>query len=94
MDTAAYCMRAGGEHAEAPTVRLLQDCAYVCGMSAEFDRLENPVQMRGAYEIAAELCDRAAERCASFRDDRMMLQCADACRRCAVYCREKAGMLV
>ena len=94
METAAHCMRMGSEYAEAPLLRLLWDCAYVCEMSSEYDRLESPMQARGAYEITAELCDRVAQRCASFQYDRILMMCADTCRRCALYCREKAGTLV
>jgi hypothetical protein len=94
METAAHCLRMGGQYAEAPLVRLLWDCAYVCEMSGEFDRLESPLQVRGAYEIVAELCDRAAQRCASFPYDRRMMLCADTCRRSAEICREKASMMV
>ncbi|HCF26386.1 MAG TPA: ferredoxin [Cyanobacteria bacterium UBA11049] len=86
LNTVTYCLQKGGHHAEAAHIRLLTDCAQICGTSADF-------MLRGSDLHApicgacAEVCQACADECEKMGDDGQMKACADMCRRCAESCR-------
>ncbi len=91
LETVQHCLRMGGKHAEASHIRLLQDCAQICGTSADFMLRGSDLHAR-TCGVCAEVCERCAESCAQLGGDTQMKACEDACRRCAASCREMAGM--
>jgi hypothetical protein len=90
LETVAYCLQKGKEHASEPHILLLQDCAEVSqacvGLmirgSDFFDRV---------CAICADVCESCAKSCDGFKDDLPMKACAIACWRCADSCRSMAG---
>ncbi len=85
----SHCLEKGGKHAESRHIKLVQDCAKICNLSAEF-MLRNSVYHSSTCGVCAEICIACAESCAAFSDDEMMMKCSEACRKCATSC-EKMG---
>jgi Domain of Unknown Function (DUF326) len=85
-ETIQHCLQKGGRHAEAPHIRLLQDCADVCELSAELMMRRSDLHVR-TCAVCAEACQRCAEDCERLADDDQMRRCAQICRRCAESCR-------
>jgi hypothetical protein len=90
LDTVDHALRRGERYAEEDLLGSLLDAADVCRTSIDFLRRGSPLRARTSA-VCADVCERAAELCASFRDDLVMRECADACRRCASACREIAA---
>lgn len=90
MTTSSYCLRAGGRHAEPDHIVLLQDCAQMCAVAADF-MLRGSDRSRRACEFCAEICLTCANDCDRFPDDQHMRVCAETCRRCMEACRELVG---
>lgn len=90
LELVTHCLAKGGEHAAPEHIRLLLDCADICGLSARF-----MVRRSDAHPLTcgacAEVCLRCAEDCQRFQDDEMMMRCAEVCRQCADSCRQMAG---
>jgi hypothetical protein len=82
--TTLVCPRRGGPFVEATHLRLLADCAQICEVTADFMTRGSPYQ---AYigEICAAICEAVAESCRLLGD---MEECAEACERCAILCRQ------
>lgn len=86
-----YCLEKGGEYAKPRHIELLQDCARICGISANF-------MIRGSdfYSLTCAACAKislvCAESCEAFTDDEMMKSCAEACRKSAESCEEMCVM--
>lgn len=89
LETVAYCLGKGGQHAEARHIVLLIDCAQICVTSADFMSRESD-QHRLTCGICAEVCEACAADCESMSNDLRMKACAEVCRRCAASCREMA----
>jgi hypothetical protein len=89
VQTLQHCARKGGHHAEAEHLGILQDCAQICVVSADFMLRDSPVhaQVCGA---CADTCEACAASCEAMSDDAQMQACIDACRRCAQECRRMA----
>ncbi len=90
VQTMQYCLRQGGQHADADHIRLLADCAQICATSAEFMLRDSPLHNHTCGACAA-VCEQCAQSCGGISDGETMQQCAEACRRCAESCREMAG---
>jgi hypothetical protein len=88
LQTVAYCLEQGGGLASHPTIRLLTDCAEICGTSANFLVRGSPYHSLTCF-VCGEICDTCAEYCERFADEAMR-ECAEACRACADYCRTMA----
>ena len=90
--TINHCLQLGGRHAEASHIRLLQDCAQICALSADFMLRASPFHQR-TCGVCAEICERCAEECERLAEgDEQMRACAAACRRCAESCRRMSHM--
>lgn len=88
--TERYCLEKGGDHANAPHIRLLQDCIEICNTAAHF-------MLRGSQRYAvtcrtcADICEACAADCEKMWDDDVMRQCAEVCRTCAASCHTMAA---
>lgn len=90
-ETAARCLTLGGKHAEAAHIRLLLDCAQICGAGADFMLRTSHFHAK-VCGVCAEVCSQCADDCGRLAEgDAMMQQCAEACRRCAQSCMSMAG---
>ncbi len=82
-----HCLGKGGMHSEKYHVRILQDCADICLISAKFlirgSELHNSV-----CAVCSEVCEACAVDCESMRADEVMALCAQVSRRCADSCRK------
>lgn len=83
--TSSYCLEQGGEHAEVGHMTLMQDCAKICAVAADF-MLRGSAFAEDICALCAEICDQCAESCEEF-DDEKMTKCAEICRECAEKCR-------
>jgi hypothetical protein len=91
VETAAYCLQMGGQHAEASHIRGLNDCDQICVTSADFMLRMSPLHPQ-TCGVCAQACEQCARSCEQFVNDAMMQRCAEACRSCAQSCREMARM--
>jgi hypothetical protein len=90
VNTIAHCLDLGGKHAAREHIQLLQDCADICAMAANF-MLRGSGYHRQVCGVCAEICQRCAEDCERLGPtDEVMQHCAVLCRRCADACREMA----
>jgi len=87
-----HCLRKGGRHADAAHIRMLLDCAQICGTSADFMIRGSDLHPETCRACAA-VCDRCAEDCTRLGDDEAMRACVDVCHRCAQSCHQMAGAL-
>ena len=85
-----HCKSKGGAHANADHLSLLEDCAKICRLAADFMERgsANHADVCGVCARICELCVGSCEVLAE--GDEMMQKCADACRKCAESCREMA----
>ena len=92
VETGQYCMEKSGMHAGAQHVRLLQDCAELCQVTANL-MLRVSDLYPNACGVCAEACDRCAKMCdeLGMSGDMQMKTCAKACRRCAETCGESSA---
>lgn len=84
-----HCLQRGGEHADPDHLKLLQDCAEICTVSAHFMARESEYH-RLSCGLCAEVCEACAKDCDSFDNDEMMASCASVCRHCAASCEKMA----
>src|SRR5262245_58067343 len=68
--TIAHCLEKGGDHAAPEHIRLLQDCAQICIVSADFMLRGSPMH-RMMCRMCAEICIVCADDCSKLagRDD-------------------------
>ena len=86
-----YCVEKGGEYANPKHIQLLQDCARVCGIAANFMIRKSEFHSL-TCATCAKICLVCAESCEAFPDDEMMKSCAEACRASAKSCEEMCVM--
>ena len=88
LETIAYCLEQGGQHASAADIKLLQDCADICQVSAA--SMARKSEMHGRFcALCAEIGEKCVEACERLGGDAQMQRCAEACRKCAEQCREE-----
>ena len=85
LQTLAYCMKQGGEHARPEHLPLLMDCADICLTAASFMIRGSDLHTHTCAACAA-VCGRCAEECDAMSDDLRMKAVADTCRHCAESC--------
>lgn len=88
-DTLVHCLQMGGAHAAVNHVQILLDCTQICNTTSEFMSRYSP-QHGVACKACADICDRCATACDSFKGDDAMTACAKECRKCADSCRAAA----
>lgn len=87
-----HCLSKGGVHADPKHIKLLNDCAKICNLSADF-MIRHSDFHASTCRSCAEVCLACADSCESISsDDPMMKVCAEACRKCAESCNEMAKM--
>jgi len=84
-----HCLGRGGKHAEPAHIRILQDCAEICEVSANF-MLRTSNFYPSVCEVCAKTCLACAQDCERIADDDRMELCVDLCRRCAESCTTMA----
>jgi hypothetical protein len=92
-ETLSYCLHQGGRHVEAEHLKLMIDCADICGPTAGFMQRGSRF-MAEISRTCAEVCQACAVDCAQFEGDQQMMRCVEACRRCADSCTQMAGAVV
>lgn len=91
LQTATMCLQHGGQHAAAPRITLMHDCAQICLTAADFMLRQSPHHGH-VCRICADVCDQCATECDRMASDMPdMRQCAEVCRRCAHSCRQMAA---
>ena len=82
-----HCMNlvTAGDPKHANTMRLCQDCAEFCSLSARLVARRGPTWQLTA-DTCAKICDACAKRCLEFDDDHMK-RCGKSCQGCAKSCR-------
>ncbi len=91
-ETTTHCVTLGGKHAQPDHLRVLADCAQICGIAADYMLRVSPFHPR-ACGLCAEVCVACADSCQQVDPhDRTMAQCVEICRRCADSCRRMAGL--
>ena len=73
------------------TLRLLQDCAEICQVSANF-MLRSSEFHTQTCGVCAAICLRCAEACEENSADSRLQHCADVCRQCAESCQLMMAM--
>jgi hypothetical protein len=91
-ETLSCSLHQGGRHVEAEHVKLMIDCAEICGIAAAFMQ-RGSRHMAEVSRVCAAVCLACAVDCAQFEGDEHMTRCVEACRRCADSCTEMAGAL-
>lgn len=81
-----HCLEMGGEHARPQHLRLMLDCATICGTTAEFVAHKSQFHTQ-LSALCVEVCETCAEDCEKLGQ---MEDCVSACRECAKHCRELA----
>lgn len=80
------CLLRGREYTNAAHIQLLQTCASLCQVHAQFMMLHSPYHARlGA--VCASVCEACAESCENY-DDPLSQKCAEICRKCSQSCEE------
>ena len=81
-----HCLSMGGLHSETRHIRLLQDCADICDLSARFMSRNSEHHTR-TCEACALVCLSCAQDCERFGHDEMMKACAHICLANADSCQ-------
>lgn len=90
LETVAYCLNKGGEHAAADHIALLLTCADICQTSANA-MLHGHTVHQITCGACAEVCRQCAAGCSAMATDSAMKACADRCTRCAESCQSMAA---
>src|SRR5260221_5646637 len=65
VETSAYCLQSGGQHAGATHLGLLLDCAEICATSADFMSRGSELHSL-TCGVCADVCARSARSCQAF----------------------------
>lgn len=82
-----HCLQLGGAHTEPEHLKLMADCAQICGTAADFMTRGSP-RHTAICRVCAEICTACADDCERIGE---MEDCVAACRRCAQSCRAMAA---
>lgn len=89
LESITFGLRKGGAFAATENIQMLQDCAEVCLLSANFMIRDSNLHGR-----TCALCEQACQRCADMceradsqePEDSQIKSCATMCRQCATSC--------
>ena len=85
-----YCLKKGGEFSNPEHIKLLEDCARICNLSADF-MIRHSKFHDTVCDVCAKVCKACAESCNALgKDDRILQACYDACIKCAESCAQMA----
>lgn len=85
-----HCLQKGGVYAEPSHVRLLEDCADICALTANLMLRESDLHRR-MCDVCADACTACGNRCLCFPEDERMKACASACLQTASICQKIAA---
>jgi hypothetical protein len=89
-ETLAAVLSRPDRQVDTVLVRLLMDCADICGTSAHFLMRKSEFHP-STCRACADVCAACAAACEKQIGDEDLTWCARACRRCAASCEEMAG---
>jgi hypothetical protein len=89
-ETLAAVLSRPDARVDARLMRLVMDCADICGTSAHFLMRQSEMHA-STCRACADVCAACASACESIAGDPDLARCAQACRRCAATCEEMAG---
>jgi hypothetical protein len=81
-----HCLELGGDHARPQHLRLMQDCADICAVTADFIGRKSQFHTQ-ISAFCVQICETCAEACEKLG---RMEACVTACRECAARCRDVA----
>jgi len=92
---AEHCLPLGGKHVAPAHVITMQDCIELTQVAADFMTRSSPLHT-AVCSAAAIVADACADSCEALQPhdaspDGELQRCADACRACAIACREMAA---
>lgn len=90
LETKAYCLEKGGEHAAPSHIQSLDDCIELCKTSAHL-MIAGSILAPQICDVCADACDRCATSCEAMEGDKQMQKCADICRKCEESCDDMAA---
>jgi hypothetical protein len=90
VETINHCLQAGGAHAAADHVGLLNDCAQICQTAQDF-LIRRSELHPGVCGACAQACNACADSCDQLGADPQTKACAAMCRACAASCQALAG---
>lgn len=76
----------GGDKDQHATMALCLGCADSCRFASSLAARHNPLACH-AVECCIKCCADTAAACEKFPDDKVMAECAKACRECAKACK-------
>ena len=86
-ETIMHSLKEGGDYVKTDHIRILLDCAEICGFSVNF-LLRDSDYAGNLIELCADICEQCAESCELFDGHEKMKECALVCQNCAKKCRE------
>lgn len=78
-------------HMRATQLRLLRDCADICGLTAKFIA-RHSMFAHNMAGLCACICEACGRECARFKDPESQ-NCARVCLNCARECRKFASLV-
>ena len=92
---AEHCLPMGGKHVAPAHLIAMQDCIEMTQVAADFMTRSSPLHT-AVCSATAIIADACADSCEALQPhdaspDGDMQRCADACRACAIACREMAA---
>lgn len=90
LNATKHILDRGGDLAEPGLMRVVQDCAEICQVSADF-------MLRGSglhgliCETCAVVCEACAQHCEGHPDE-VLRACAESCRSCSRSCHDMVTM--
>lgn len=85
VQTVGYAIESGSSFSPAH-IQVLQDCADICQVAANFMLRDSERHMQ-VCDICADICESCAVACEGESEDELMQVCAEVCRACADSCR-------
>jgi hypothetical protein len=89
LKTIEHCLEQGDSYAAPDHISLLQSCAELCLLAANF-MLRNAEFSRELRQLCIKICQKCADQCERLAgDDYVMKQCAEMCHTCVTTCRSE-----
>ena len=87
----AHCAEqvAAGKKGHAESMKLCLDCGEICDLCAKLAARNGPT-LAEVQKLCAKTCEKCAEACGKFEDNKLMSDCAEQCRKCAKHCKAEA----
>lgn len=87
--TISYLKKKGGKGAEADNIKLLEDCAALCRLNADFQN-RGSANAAKVKALCKEICLQCAQMCKSLGDEKLK-DCVESCLQCADCCSEEVA---